>query len=85
MSVDYIKAQLTSFKLATIASKKEVEQFCHESPFLRTKREVQEELARAEKYRAAILKTLTTFSKFHNTEDTQLHSTKVNPFHSVLL
>ena len=61
MSVDYIKAQLNNFKLETIASKKEVDQFCHESPYLRTKREVQEELARAEKYRAGILKTLSTF------------------------
>jgi len=72
MSVDYIQAQLNSFKLATIASKKEVEQFCHESPFVRTKREVQEELARAEKYRAAILKTLTTFCEFVHTSRTPL-------------
>ena len=63
MSVDYIAAQLKQFKKTSQESRLEVDQFCHESPFLRTKREVQQELARAEKYRASILKNVTTFGK----------------------
>jgi hypothetical protein len=63
MSVDRISAQLQQFKKAAVASRKEVDDFCHESPILRTKREVQLELARAEKYRASILKNVTTFGK----------------------
>jgi hypothetical protein len=65
MSVDFITAQLKQFKKNAVDAKKEVDDFCHESPFLRTKREVQQELARAEKYRASILRTVTTFGKQH--------------------
>lgn len=61
MSVDFITAQLRKFKVDTLEAKKEADEFCHESPFLRTKREVQQELDRAEKYRASILKSVTTF------------------------
>lgn len=66
MSLDRISAQLQQFKKASIASKKEVNDFCHESPLLRTKREVQKELARAEQYRASILKNVTTFGRLTN-------------------
>ena len=64
MSTDFIAAQLKEFKKLSIESQRETEEFCHESPFLRTKREVQQELQRAEKYRASILKNVTTFGKF---------------------
>ena len=80
MSVDYIRAQLNNFKLETIASKKEVDQFCHESPYLRTKREVQEELARAEKYRAGILKTLSTFGTAPTLWILLVHSLKTHEY-----
>jgi hypothetical protein len=61
MSLDFISNELKKFKADSVQTHKKVAEFSHESPFLRTKREVQQELARAEKYRAQILKNVTTF------------------------
>jgi hypothetical protein len=61
--MDPILARLKKFRAETQVAQRQVEEYAHESPFNRTKRVVQDELARAESYRVLILKNVTTFCK----------------------
>jgi hypothetical protein len=59
-----ISAQLRWFKSEQAYDNKEAKDFCMESPFQRTKREVQLQLAESQKYRASILKNVATFGTY---------------------
>lgn len=61
MPLDFISSQLKAFRSHNQTNQRALDEFCKESPFERTKREVKEHLAQAELYRAAILKNVTTF------------------------
>ncbi len=55
-------AQLRQFNNDSATDRKEIENYLHESTFIRTKREVKEYLAEVEKYRVSILKNVNTFA-----------------------
>lgn len=61
MPVDSIALLLQSFKHTAHAGLREIEQFSHESPMDRMRKEIQEQLEKSEKYRASILMNVTTF------------------------
>jgi len=61
MPLDLIARRLQAFRSQSRVGQQQLEEFCKESPFERTKREVKDQLAKAEQYRAAILKNVTTF------------------------
>lgn len=63
MPADSISLLLQSFKNSTEAGLQEIEQFSHESPLVRMRKEIQEQLEKSEKYRAAILQKVNTFGK----------------------
>ena len=63
MPPDFIATQLKKYRNQATARRKEAEEFCSESPYVRTKREVQNQLQENENYRASILRNVTPFSK----------------------
>lgn len=63
MPIDFITAQLQAFKEKSTAGKQIVEDLCRESPLERTRRNIQNEIAKNEKYRASILQNVNTFGK----------------------
>ncbi|RYH30521.1 hypothetical protein EON65_04885 [archaeon] len=64
MPKDFIASRLKAFRVQSKSDQQALEEYCKESPFERTKREVRENLARSEKYRASVLRNVTTFGKF---------------------
>lgn len=63
MPKDFIASRLKAFRVQSKSDQLALEEYCKESPFERTKREVRENLARSEKYRASVLRNVTTFGK----------------------
>jgi hypothetical protein len=65
-STENLLGQLKKYKFNAADLSKETSLFCQESPYARSKREVQKQLAQSEKYRASILRTVATFGIFLN-------------------
>eukprot|EP00981_Chlorochromonas_danica_P002134 scaffold424_cov165-Ochromonas_danica.AAC.34 len=63
MPLDFISSQLKAFRAHNENGQKALEDYSKESPYERTKREVKEALAEAERYRVSILKGVTTFGE----------------------
>lgn len=61
MPIDQLTERLQNYKALSSSISQEAKDFCRESPFNRTRREVRREIDLAEKYRAAILKNVATF------------------------
>ena len=59
-----IAAQLKQFKLKALEGVKEIKEFSHENPMERARREIQQSIASSEKYRASVLKNVSTFGQF---------------------
>lgn len=60
--MEQISDALKSIRTNRITEKQKIIDFTKESPLVRTKREIQLEIANAEKYRVAVLKTIVTFA-----------------------
>lgn len=63
MSHDSIAAKFIAYKELAEKGRHEIETILHETPFDRTKKDIQDRLERNQQYRAVILKNVTTFGK----------------------
>lgn len=59
-----IAAQLKQFKLKALEGLKETKEYSNENPMERAKREIQQSIASSEKYRASVLKNVSTFGMY---------------------
>eukprot|EP01038_Epipyxis_sp_PR26KG_P011493 gene11493-15396_t len=62
MSFDNLTAQIKNFQKSTVNLSQDTKEYAYESPLERARREVQRQLVESEKYRAEILKNVTTFA-----------------------
>ena len=63
MALSKLTAQLNAFREQNLVDQSHIYQISQESPLERMRREIQEELEQAERYRASILQNVTTFGE----------------------